>query len=155
MAPAFHSFVSILAAISALTPTVAGVWVKYCEHSGFGGRCVEISPKVNECHNVPSNMNDKLSSYQVVHGHCDFFKDSGCNGFLWQAKNREHDNVSDPRHKDQVSSIRCTHSCCPSTKAIACQFACNSNCGRGPIPDLACQNNCRKTCCPEGVMCSD
>jgi hypothetical protein len=61
MASAFHRLVSFFFAISVFTSSVAGVYVKYCEHANFGGKCKKITPNVNECHNVPSDLNDKVS----------------------------------------------------------------------------------------------
>jgi hypothetical protein len=99
----------------------------------------------------------QLSSYKVQNGHCDFFRHPNCGDFLWTARNREHNDVSDPRHRDQVTSFRCTHSCCDSTRFFACNLSCNLTCNppiRQPVgADPACNLRCAQGCCPEGVQC--
>ena len=45
----------------------AGVYVKYCEHKDFGGNCITIeNAEVGRCYNVPTNMNDKVSSNNSI-----------------------------------------------------------------------------------------
>ncbi|KAK4448858.1 hypothetical protein QBC34DRAFT_425955 [Podospora aff. communis PSN243] len=157
MARTLGGLFPLLVTISVFASSAAGVWVQYCEHINFSGACVELVPNVNQCYNVPNHMNDKLSSYKVQNGYCDFFRHANCDDFLWTARNREHNDVSDPRHKDQVTSFRCTHSCCDPNRFFACNLACNLSCqpppGRPIGVDPGCNLRCAQGCCPEGVQC--
>ncbi|KAK0665481.1 hypothetical protein QBC41DRAFT_306115 [Cercophora samala] len=151
-------FASLFVTVSVFTSSVAGVYVKYCEHANFGGTCIEISPAVGTCHNVPSHMNDKLSSYVVDNGHCDFYKHANCVEKLWTAKNRSHNEVTTVGHKDEVSSIKCTYSCCNPDDFFLCNSLCTATCKpaiNNPIVDQGCILRCAQGCCLEGVQCSD
>ncbi|KAK0646645.1 hypothetical protein B0T16DRAFT_391044 [Cercophora newfieldiana] len=97
-----QTLVSSFITVTVLTSPVAAVYVKYCENANYGGKCIEISPAVGECVSIPSNMNDKLSSYKVERGSCDFFKHGGCQERLWTAENRSHDQVTTAGHNDAV-----------------------------------------------------
>ncbi|KAK0652574.1 hypothetical protein B0T16DRAFT_406445 [Cercophora newfieldiana] len=66
----------------------------------------------------------------------------------------QHNDVTDARHKDVVSSIRCMHSCCNADRFFACNLGCKPPSGQPIGVDPGCNLRCAQGCCPEGVACS-
>ncbi|SPO06795.1 uncharacterized protein DNG_09489 [Cephalotrichum gorgonifer] len=147
------TLLSLGTVVSTLVGSVYATNVVICEHRDFGGACLNITPKVNECINLSSWWNDKLSSYKVQDGSCDFFRHANCVEHLWNADNRDDAAVGGPLglgdHNDAVSSIRCPRSCCNSAYYAVCAFGCSTKCRA----DQGCQMRCAQDCCPEGVRC--
>ncbi|KAK4660070.1 hypothetical protein QC762_0015210 [Podospora pseudocomata] len=138
----------------AVAQYLSNPYVKYCDLPDMGGPCVTISEaEIGRCYSIPSNMNDKLSSYEVKNGECEFYRHGGCVERLWTARDRSHMSVTTSGHNNEVSSIKCTKACCGKDYFTYCYNICIPSCRRGSVTDQLCIANCSKDCCPGGVTC--
>ncbi|VBB79473.1 Putative protein of unknown function [Podospora comata] len=144
---------SLVSTAAAQAAYLSHPYVKYCDGVDLGGPCEVISEaEIGRCYSIPSHMNDKLSSYVVENGECEFYRHANCQERLWTARDRSHMSVTTSGHNNAVSSIKCTKGCCNQKYFDRCYIPCSMGC-RGNAIDPWCNYNCSKDCCPSGDYC--
>ncbi|KAI5842803.1 hypothetical protein BZA05DRAFT_411481 [Tricharina praecox] len=78
--------------------------------ANYKGDSIKVEPARSSCNDVGSKMNDRITSFKVLYGCCNFYRNGGCNDLLFQADRREHSNIGST-NSDQISSYKCNLTC--------------------------------------------
>ncbi|PSN59973.1 hypothetical protein BS50DRAFT_640411 [Corynespora cassiicola Philippines] len=81
-------------------------YITLCSDDLLEGECEDLGITAGECRNLPSRLQDELSSFDTFGYRCHFFTDLTCSGRMDEWTGR-HTNLRDTEWNDEKSSIQC------------------------------------------------
>ncbi|HAN93162.1 MAG TPA: hypothetical protein DCQ33_13945 [Nitrospira sp.] len=76
----------------------------FYEHNDYKGKV--FYPQDRGCQNIPSSINDEISSYKIGNCAVELYKDSGCRNLFYVAPAHSYRTQMPSGLNDEISSIR-------------------------------------------------
>ncbi|KAH7079809.1 hypothetical protein FB567DRAFT_607262 [Paraphoma chrysanthemicola] len=81
-------------------------YITLCSDDLLEGECEDMGITIGTCRNLPSRLQDELSSFDTYGYRCQFFTDLTCSGRNDEWTGR-HTNLRDTEWNDEKSSVQC------------------------------------------------